>query len=262
MGRRKIYYKPGDKVGMLTIKGVNERLSQINRCTIYDCVCDCGTETVAHQHLLRNGDKKSCGCLRQNVARNMQRLKRGFVPFVMNDGCLYNPSNDSVYNAGWDLRTQHDYEIEGKDVVHKMGLGVSMQLPEFTYGVLKGRSGISLKGLPIIAERHDGGYDNAVVRLHIETGTIDCNYRGEIGLTFSVGPYWPDKAKAMAFATDQMVYGDKPFDQNVYKRLFIPEGMRIAQLIVQPYVAITLEHTSELEASDRDARGFGSSGIR
>lgn len=35
----------------------------------YKCVCDCGNETVAKSSRLRNGNTKSCGCLRVSEAR-------------------------------------------------------------------------------------------------------------------------------------------------------------------------------------------------
>ena len=31
---------------------------------IYECVCDCGNTTIANVRRLKNGQKKSCGCLR------------------------------------------------------------------------------------------------------------------------------------------------------------------------------------------------------
>jgi hypothetical protein len=30
----------------------------------YECSCDCGNTTIVHKHNLRNGNTKSCGCLR------------------------------------------------------------------------------------------------------------------------------------------------------------------------------------------------------
>jgi len=39
------------------------------------CKCECGKETIAELGSLKNGGKKSCGCIRRDIAR--KRIKRG-----------------------------------------------------------------------------------------------------------------------------------------------------------------------------------------
>jgi dUTP pyrophosphatase len=64
-------------------------------------------------------------------------------------------------------------------------------------------------------------------------GLIDCGYRGEI--------------RVVLINTDRT----QPFT--------IDRGMRIAQLVVAPVAAVRLVEVGELAASERGARGFGSS---
>jgi dUTP pyrophosphatase len=77
-----------------------------------------------------------------------------------------------------------------------------------------------------LAARHGVGVVNA-------PGLIDSGYRGEI--------------KVVLLNTDT----SEPFE--------VESGMRIAQLVIAPVATITLVEVEELGASDRGARGFGSS---
>lgn len=60
----KIY--PGDKYGRLTVL---ERCGSKDNNAIFKCRCDCGKEIVAVGKNLRNGNKKSCGCLNSDMAK-------------------------------------------------------------------------------------------------------------------------------------------------------------------------------------------------
>lgn len=269
--RGKIMLNPGDRFGRLTVVSFNETLSRKYQVTTYDCVCDCGNKTTVYQGTLMNGLTRSCGCLRVDVLReNIKRrrdderknriIRNGNALYKMSEGCNYPPINESEHNAGWDLRVQHDYSIEGPYAVHSMNLGVSVQIPDGTYATLKGRSGIALKGLPVVMEDYNGNFRNGVVRIRIETCTIDCNYRGEIGLTFSVEPYFPTGERVRKLMDDDFVFGREVFSG--FKRIYIPDGTKIAQLIVQPYCVVKFEEKDKLDESDRGANGFGSSGIK
>ncbi len=77
-----------------------------------------------------------------------------------------------------------------------------------------------------LAARHGIGIVNA-------PGLIDSGYRGEI--------------RVVLINTDR----EEPF--------VVRPGMRIAQLVVAPVAAARLVEVDELTASDRGARGFGSS---
>ena len=58
--------KPGDRFGRLTV--VQDRGS---RCV--ECRCDCGATKIATRKYLRNGDTRSCGCLRREELERMSQ---------------------------------------------------------------------------------------------------------------------------------------------------------------------------------------------
>ena len=64
-------------------------------------------------------------------------------------------------------------------------------------------------------------------------GTIDADYRGEVGVIL-------------------INHGDQPF--------VIEHGMRIAQMVIAPVPPVVLELTDTLPATARGAGGFGSTG--
>ena len=66
-------------------------------------------------------------------------------------------------------------------------------------------------------------------------GTVDADYRGEIGVIL-------------------INHGDKDF--------IVTRGMRIAQLIVAPYTRAVWEAVDTLDESERGAGGFGSTGVK
>ena len=96
--------------------------------------------------------------------------------------------------------------------------GLAISLPEGFEAQIRPRSGLALThGVTVL---------NA-------PGTIDCDYRGEIGVIL-------------------VNHGSAPFE--------ISRGDRIAQLVIAPVVAAELVEVESLEESARGARGFGSTG--
>ena len=70
--------------------------------------------------------------------------------------------------------------------------------------------------------------------IHTLAGVIDCGYRGEIGVVMRNS-------------------GTESFK--------VEKGMRIAQMIVQPFVQARFEEVQELDQTQRGATAFGSSGL-
>jgi dUTP pyrophosphatase len=98
--------------------------------------------------------------------------------------------------------------------------GLVIHLPEGYEAQVRPRSGLALKhGVTVL---------NA-------PGTIDADYRGEVGVLL-------------------VNHGAEPFT--------VTRGMRIAQLVVAPVTRATLELRQELPQSGRGAGGFGSTGVR
>ena len=120
-------------------------------------------------------------------------------------------------DAGLDLYSAVSDSIEPGER-KLIGTGISIQLPPNTEGNVRPRSGLALKhGISVL---------NA-------PGTIDCGYRGEVGVIL-------------------INHGRARFD--------IHPGMKIAQLVVAPCLSVDVEETSELEDSSRAQGGFGSTG--
>ena len=98
--------------------------------------------------------------------------------------------------------------------------GISIALPPGYEAQVRPRSGLAAK--------HGIGLVNS-------PGTIDADYRGEIGVII-------------------INHGDKPF--------VIERGMRIAQMVVSEITYFTWSEKSELTHTKRNAQGFGSTGFK
>ena len=97
--------------------------------------------------------------------------------------------------------------------------GIVLELPIGFEGQVRPRSGLALRlGL---------GFPNA-------PGTIDADYRGEIGVIL-------------------INWGDGPIE--------ITRGMRIAQLVIAPVTRAIFSEADALTTSARGAGGFGSTGL-
>lgn len=74
----------GDRYGRLTVLKEVERK---NNLRMWLCKCDCGNEVVVNQNRLRDGRKKSCGCLRRdrgkrwglNIGRDLTGEEFGYL---------------------------------------------------------------------------------------------------------------------------------------------------------------------------------------
>lgn len=64
----------GQRFGRLTVLSRVENSSSGHSC--WSCVCDCGTKTVASGKNLKNGDKRSCGCLLREHVDLLHRAQR------------------------------------------------------------------------------------------------------------------------------------------------------------------------------------------
>lgn len=98
--------------------------------------------------------------------------------------------------------------------------GLSIALPDGYEAQIRPRSGLALKnGISLVNS----------------PGTIDADYRGEVGVII-------------------INHGQEPFT--------IERGMRIAQMVIAPYTRASFSEVLELPSSDRGAGGFGSTGTK
>ena len=132
------------------------------------------------------------------------------------------PAYETEHSAGMDLIAALP---EGETLALAPGMralvptGFAIALPEGYEAQVRPRSGLALKsGVTVL---------NA-------PGTIDSDYRGEVGVIL-------------------VNQGTEPFT--------ITRGMRVAQLVVAPISRIAWDESASLSQSARGAGGFGSTGV-
>jgi dUTP pyrophosphatase len=141
---------------------------------------------------------------------------------VLNNGFnLPIPEYATDLSAGVDLLAAIEQPIilePGKRVLVKTG--ISIELPNGYEAQIRPRSGLALKhGITILNS----------------PGTIDADYRGEIG------------AILINHGQDNFV---------------IERGMRIAQMVIAQYCKVKFNESQELSSTERGTGGFGSTGTR
>jgi dUTP pyrophosphatase len=130
------------------------------------------------------------------------------------------PSYETVGSSGMDLRAAvRDKVVLGPGQVKLIPTGLAVSLPQGYEAQIRPRSGLALK--------HGVGMVNA-------PGTIDSDYRGEIGLIM-------------------INWGQEPF---VIKR-----GDRIGQMVIGKVCKAELVEVDDLEGTRRGEGGFGHSGV-
>ena len=129
------------------------------------------------------------------------------------------PEQATAHAAGFDLRARVDGTIEIEPGTRTIvPSGIAIALPEGYEAQVRPRSGLALRhGLTLLNT----------------PGTVDADYRGEIGvILINLGQ----------------------------ETVRIQRGERIAQLVVQRLPEIRLTEVEELPASDRGPGGFGHTG--
>lgn len=127
------------------------------------------------------------------------------------------PARQTVGASGWDLHAIEDTVImPGACTV--VGIGLAFDIPEGWEGQLRPRSSMSLQGVTL------------------SLGTIDSDYRGEVGLILNNTT-------------------GTPYD--------ICSGDRIAQIVFTPVPPVDMREVpyNELTRTDRNYGGFGSTGV-
>ncbi|MBE7074923.1 MAG: dUTP diphosphatase [Clostridiales bacterium] len=122
-------------------------------------------------------------------------------------------------DAGMDLYSVIDATIE--PLTWKLiPTGLACELPEGTEGQVRSKSGIALK--------------NGVFVLNTP-GTVDENYRGEIGVIL--------------------------YNLNTKEPFVIKKGQKIAQYVINAVEYVDTVEIQELSSTDRGEGGFGSTGL-
>jgi len=133
------------------------------------------------------------------------KLHQDAIPFV------YTREDD----ACMDMYSLHDYYIR-PNTTTIVKTGIAVEMPKGYFGQVKGRSGLSSKGILV------------------HTGTIEYEYRGDIGIILT----------------------------NIsYDSFRISKGDRLAQFSIHPIYKITLVEVDKLSETSRGTAGYGSSGV-
>ena len=149
------------------------------------------------------------------------------------------PCYGRVGDAGLDLFTAEAIIIEaGKTKV--IPTDIAIQLQQGYEAQVRPRSGISLKGIDCakVIDVYDPAKSfeenfHCKAYLRVQLGTVDSNYRGNIGI---------------------ITYNQEDYD------VFVPAGTKLAQLVIAPVISAELVEVDSLEESERGENGYGSSG--
>ncbi len=148
----------------------------------------------------------SCKCT-QKILKIKRLSERAILPKYMSESA-----------AGFDLAIPEDIKLRGKEKI-LVKLGFAVAIPAGCEMQVRPRSGISL---------------NTDLSLSNSPGTIDADYRGEVGL----------------------ILENKSFEGIWFRR-----GERLAQAVIAPVIRCDIEEVEELDDTARGAGGFGSTGV-
>lgn len=138
---------------------------------------------------------------------------------IVNESQWPSPSYATVNSAGVDLKANIVEPIVLKPLQRALvPTGLKIALPEGTEAQVRPRSGLAAKhGVTVLNS----------------PGTIDADYRGEVGVIL-------------------VNLSDKEFTVN--------PGERIAQMVVARYERVEWEEVEQLDSTERGEGGFGSTG--
>jgi len=139
---------------------------------------------------------------------------------IINKSSNLLPSYETLLSAGMDIRAFLDQPLIIKPLERALiKTGLYIELPKSYEAQVRSRSGLALKkGITVLNS----------------PGTIDADYRGEIGVILI----------------------------NLSKENFnISTGDRIAQLVVSKHERVDWELSKSLDQTNRGDRGFGSTGL-
>ena len=140
---------------------------------------------------------------------------------IVNDGAQPLPAYETIDAAGMDVRANLKEPLTlaplGRALIPT---GLRVQLPPGLQIEMRPRSGLALKkGITLVNT----------------PGTIDADYRGEIGVIL-------------------INLSDTPFVVN--------PGERICQMVVTPYIQIQWDKVDTLDKTERGDGGFGHTGVK
>ena len=151
------------------------------------------------------------------------------------------PTKAHPTDSGYDLYAAEDVIIEPGDTAI-VKTGIAVELPPGYEAQIRPRSGVTSK-----------------TKLRVQLGTIDQDYRGEIGVIVDNIHPLKQAVKHIQF-TDGDIATTEVLNGGV--SIKIRKGERIAQLVVQALPEVSAVEIDDFtEDSERGEGGFGSSGV-
>lgn len=147
-------------------------------------------------------------------------------------------------DAGFDLVAVEDVIVEPGETA-KVPTGIAIELPPGYELQVRPRSGITLR-----------------TKLRVQLGTVDSNYRGEIGVivdNIAEDPCGNESQyltyiDGLDYRTDGEAYPNDTY--------LIRKGDRIAQGVIAPVATAEFIEVDELSDTTRGEDGFGSTGVK
>lgn len=139
---------------------------------------------------------------------------------IVNNSKHPNPAYETAFSAGMDLRANIDEAFLLKPLQRTLiKTGLFIELPEGYEAQIRPRSGLAYKfGISIVNS----------------PGTIDADYRGEIGVLL------------VNLSTEDFLIND---------------GERICQMVIAKHESITWDSVESLDETKRGEGGFGHTGV-
>lgn len=160
------------------------------------------------------------------------------------------PQYAKANDAGFDLVATEDIIVEPGATV-KVPTGLAFELPEGYELQVRPRSGVTLK-----------------TKLRVQFGTVDTGYRAEVGVIVDNISIYADLLEIPTMDGEYVILSidgkyhhcsEKIHEGGSY---IIRKGDRIAQGVIKPVEQVAFTEVDELNATDRGAGGFGSTGIK
>ena len=87
----------GQKFGRLTVSCYHGTTGHPNHFALWECMCDCGRQCVARGQTLKDGKKRSCGCLlRESRAKNADRARKNITVKRGQDSPRWDPNKSEA----------------------------------------------------------------------------------------------------------------------------------------------------------------------
>lgn len=149
-------------------------------------------------------------------------------------------------DSGFDLVAVEDVVVEPGETA-LIPTGIAVELPLGYELQVRPRSGITLR-----------------TKLRVQLGTIDSNYRGEIGVIVDNAikrSWWRKIFTHLPLNINNERGGQETPHSYYYGSYIIRKGDRIAQGVIAPVAAANFVEVDELSDTTRGESGFGSTGV-